>query len=141
MGTEATYHLSWDTPEPDQQTILKLIAPAYFGYENPTEADIEELREVIEGNEPCKWYDIGYDLAGISRRFPETVFTLDCQQEWESPYVIFIHQGKCLVKNYTPPTCSPEEFAEKSFEPKSLYRIFDSIATGQEKTMDCQPPG
>ncbi len=130
MGFDTTYQLSWDTPTPGQQTILKRIAPAYSGTENPTDTEIEELRQIIDGEEPSRWHDLDYELARISGEFPGTVFTLQCQDEGEHPYVIFIHRGKCLVKDYTPPTWSPEEFAEQSYEPKSLTRIFQEIASG-----------
>ena len=121
MAHPTTHNITWTTDQPDREQLLQLIAPLYHDFKPPgrppTEEEMEEVREAADGSESTKWYDAENHIAALSTRWPDTLFTIDCNDHDGDRWMSFIRNGQLLTKFYEPPTFDKEQFEAEAREP------------------------
>ena len=121
MAYLTTHNLIWTTDQPDREELLQLLAPLYHEFNPPgrppTEDEMEEVREAADGSEPTKWCDAENHIAALSTKWPDTLFTIDCNAHDGERWMSFIRNGQLLTKFYEPPTFDEEQFKAQAREP------------------------
>ena len=132
MAYLTTHNLIWTSDQPDREELLQLLAPLYHEIHPPrrppTEGEMEEVREAADGSESTKWYDAENHIAALSTKWPDTLFTLDCNGHDGDRWMSFIRNGQLLTKFYEPPTFDEEQFAAQARAPSAKdYDLIDKI--------------
>lgn len=103
MSFLTRYALTWDVPEPSQEQVTARLAALMDEPE-------DDVRRILNEHEPAKWYDSEEHLIILSREWPGTLFSLDCEGEDGERYITFFRNGKSQTKEYLAPVFNEAEF-------------------------------
>ena len=120
MGFLTQYTLTWDNPEPEQAAMVSAVAPFMLGTNDKTSAaDLAFVRVVINGEQSAMWYDSDHHLGEVSKKWPETVFTMRCTDQEGEQWVTFFKNGLSLSEDLSVPDFDPQRFEEAATAPLS----------------------
>ena len=120
MSFHTQYTLTWDTPEPEQDTMVSAVAPFMLGNNHePSAADLEFVRVVINGEKSAKWYDSDHHLGEVSKNWPNTVFTMRCTAQEGEQWITFFKNGLSLIEDLIVPDFDPQRFEDAATAPLS----------------------
>lgn len=78
----------------------------------------DNARELVFDQEPTTWYDSHQHMLAVSRKWPNTIFSLDCQSDDRDHSVTFYRGSRSLNKEYHAPTFNEAEFGTQATETK-----------------------
>ena len=121
MSYYTQYILKWNTPEPTEDQLVTAIAPVMLETDQEIDSHkLEFVHEVIQGNERAKWYNSDHQVGEISKRWPDTVFTMRCCGEDGEQWVTFFKNGLALTEPLIEPEFNDERFAEHAAVPTPM---------------------
>ena len=96
--SEFTRHkLSWDTgDEPTENKVALQLAELI-------KADVNVASEIAFQWKPAAWCNSQEHISQISRQWPKTVFSLDCNGEQGDRWITFFRDGTCYSVVYSKP--------------------------------------
>lgn len=57
------------------------------------------FEELLNGAEPCKWYDHHEEMTSLSKQYPDILFTLrGIGEETEDNWIKYYKGGKCQIE-------------------------------------------
>ena len=115
MSQNTQHSLTWKTDLPTRDELVDALTPLMMN--DPDSNEQGYVDDVISGNEAAKWYDSDYHVALLSKRWPDTVFTMTCLGDDGNTWVTFFKNGRHLTESLQVPEFDPARFADKSTIP------------------------
>ena len=89
------YNLQWSQETPAMDEIATLIATLDNSSNQPLTEATKHWYKVLDGEEEDSWYDHQYHMTKVSKRWPDTLFTLKGKgEEPEDTWVEYHLSGK-----------------------------------------------
>ena len=107
MSYYSMHQLTWDTPEPSQETIVQRLSALM----NLPE---EQTASIALQHDSAKWYDADQHVATLSREWPKTILSLDCQGENGEKSITSFRNGLNLYKEHEASVFNKQEFQERA---------------------------
>ena len=115
MSQNTQHSLTWKTDLPTHNEFIDALTPLMMN--DPDSDQQEYVEDVINGNEPAKWYDSDYHIALLSKTWPDTVFTMACLGDDGGTWVTFFKNGRHLTESLQVPEFDADKFAAESTIP------------------------
>ena len=102
MSYYTAHNLHWEGKSPTEEEITAMLAPMM-------EISEDEACSAING-ENTKWYESEQHITALSKRWPETIFTLEELGEDGNHTVTYFENGRSLMKPVPLPQFDRTEF-------------------------------
>ena len=135
MSQNTQHSLTWKTGLPTHDEFVNALTPLMM--HDPGSNEHEYVDNVINGNEAAKWYDSDYHVALLSKRWPDTVFTMACLSDDGDTWVTFFKNGRHLTESLQIPEFDPAKFADQSTIPPTPQELNAQIL---QDHYSCQQP-
>lgn len=129
MSFLTQHNVSWNTPAPTRDEFVDLIGPMVLETEPPlTEAQREQVADVIDGACMAKWYDSDPQIAAVSESYPGTVFTLRCHGEDDTRWVTFFKNGSAYTQPESDTPFDQDTYDRVAEPPRPISEIARAVA-------------